>query len=209
MMHRWKVRSQPGLTHLQKMKAKKRPTRRMMAKLQNLQIRNQSRNIATGYQMGLKMVQLVMTRMFSPRAERPNIPRTTFPFIALREPAGYFSCIPMICSMIAKRCQISISTLMLLWSMDPLYRVVCGQVYLDTLTHPKLELPHEICLGSLKFTMHSSQEFMPSRTFHIHTDCILLTISGFKKQVTYFHCGVCTLSTHCQQSRVHVPWLPL
>ena len=119
--------------------------------------------------------------------------------------AGYFSCILLICSKIARRCQTSTSTLMLLWSMDPLYRVVSGQVYPGTLTHPKLELPHEICLGSLKYTMHSSQEFVPSRTFQ--TDCILLTISGFKKPVTSFHYGVHMSHTHCLQSGGHVPWL--
>ena len=76
--------------------------------------------------------------------------------------------------------------------MDLLYRVVSGQVYPGTLTYPMLELPHGICLGALKHTMHSSQEFMPSRTFHIQADCILPTTSGFEKPVTYFHCGVCT-----------------
>ena len=206
-MHRWKVQSQLGPTNLQTMKAKKRPTKRMMAKLQNLQIRNQSENIATGHHLGLEMVQLVMTRMFSPRVKRPSIPKTTFPFIAFKEPAGYFSCIFLICSKIARRCQTSISRPAILWLMDPLYRVVSGQVYPGTLTHMKLELPHKIWLGSTKFAVHSSQEFVPSRTFHIQIDCILLTISGFEKPVTYFHCGVHTLSTHCQQSGAHVPWL--
>ena len=155
------------------------------------------------------MVQLVTTRTFSPKVERPSIPRTTFPFILFRELAGYFSCILLICSKIARRCQTSISMLTLLWSMDPLYRMVSGQVYPGTLTHLKLELPHKICLGSSKFTVHSSQEFMPSRTFNIQTDCILLTISGYKKPVTYFHCVVHMLSTHCQQSGAYVPWLPV
>ena len=178
----------------------------MTAKLQNLQIRNQPKNVATGHHLDLEMVQLVTTRMFSPRVERPSIPRTTFPFIAFRELAGYFSCVLSICSKIARRCQTSISALTLLWSMDPLCRVVSGQVYPGTLTHPKLELPHEICLGSSKFAVHSSQEFMPSRTLHIQTDCISLTISGFKVPVTYFHCGVHMSSTHSQQSGAHVPW---
>ena len=44
------------------------------------------------------MVQLVTTRTFSPRVKRPCIPRTTFPFIAFRELAGYFSCVLSICS---------------------------------------------------------------------------------------------------------------
>ena len=73
------------------MKAKKRPTRRMTAKLENLQIRNQSENIATGHHLDLEMVHLVITRMFSLRVERPSIPRTTFAFIAFRGLAGYFS----------------------------------------------------------------------------------------------------------------------
>ena len=106
-------------------------------------------------------------KMFSPRVKRPSIPRTTFPFTSFREPVGYFSCVLVICSKIARRCQTSISTPMLFWSMDPLCRVVSDQVYPGTLTHPKLELPHKICLGSLKFTVHSSQEFVPSRTFNI------------------------------------------
>ena len=151
------VRSQLGLTHSQTMKAKKRPTRRMMAKPQNLQIRNQSKNVATGHDLDLGMVKIVMTRTFSPRVERPSIPRTTFPFIAFRELAGYFSHILSICSKIARRCQTSTSTPMLLWSMDPLYRVVSGQVYPGTLTHLMLELPHKICLGSSKYAVHSSQ----------------------------------------------------
>ena len=96
----------------------------------------------------------------------------------------------MIYSNIARRCQTSTSTLMLLWSMDPLYRVVSGQVYPGTLTHLKLELPPNICLGSSKYAVHSSQEFVPSRTLNIHTDCILLTKSGFEKPVTYFQYGV-------------------
>ena len=97
MMHRWKVQSQLGLTHLQTMKAKKKPTRRMMAKLQSLQIRNQSKNVATGHHLDLEMVQLVTTRTFSPRVKRPSIPRTTFPFVVFREPAGYFSWVLLIC----------------------------------------------------------------------------------------------------------------
>ena len=92
--------------------------------------------------------------------------------------------------------------------MDPLYKVVSSQVYPGILTHLKLELPHEICLGSSKYAVHFSQEFVPSRTFHIQTDCTLPTTSGFEKLVTYLHCGVHTLSTHCQQSGAHVPWLP-
>ena len=208
-MHRWKVQNQLGPTHLQKMKAKKRPTRRMMAKLQNLQIRNQYENKATGHHLDLEMVQLVTTRTFLPRVKRPSIPRTTFPFIVFREPAEYFSCVLSVCSKIVRRCQTSTSTPTLLWSMDPLYRMVSGQVYPGTLTHPKLELPHKICLGSSKYAMHSTQEFVPSRTFHIQTGCILLTTSGFKKPVTYFHCGVHTSSTNCQQSRAHVSWLPV
>ena len=176
-----------------------------MAKFQNLQIRNQSENIATGHHPDLEMVQSFTTRTFSPRVKRPSIQRTIFPFIACRELAGYFSCILSICSKIVRRCQTSISTLTLLWPMDPFCRVVSGHP--GTLTHPKLELPHEICLGSSKFAVHSFQEFMPSRTFHIQTDCISLTISGFGEPVTYFHCGVCTSSTHYQQNRAHVPWL--
>ena len=91
MMHRWKVSNQLGLTHSQTMKAKKRPTRRMKTKLQNLQIRNQSKNVATGHHLDLEMVQLVTTRTFSPRVERPSIPQTIFSFITFGELAGYFS----------------------------------------------------------------------------------------------------------------------
>ena len=155
MMHRWKVQSQLGLTHSQRVKARKRPTRRMMAKLQNLQIRNQSENVATGHHLDLEMFQLVTTRTFSPRVKRPSIPRTLFPFIVFRELGGYFSCILLICSKIARRCQTSISTPTLLWWMDPLYRLVSGP---GTLTHQKLELPHKICLGSSTFTVHSSHK---------------------------------------------------
>ena len=152
------------------------------------------------------MVLSAMTRMFLPKVKRTSIPRTTSPFIVSRGQAEYFSCVPSICSKIVRRCLISTSSQMLLWLMDPLFRVMSGQVYPGTLTHLKLELPHEICLGSSKFTMHSSQEFAPSRTFHIQTECISLTISGFKEPVTYFHCEVHTLSTHCQQSRASVLW---
>ena len=152
------------------------------------------------------MVQSVMIRKFTPKVERPSIPRTTSPFIAFRGQAEYFSCIPLICSKIVRRCQTSTSTQTLLWSMDQLCWVVSGQVYPGSLTHLKLELPHEICLGSLKFAVHSSQEFIPSRTFCIQAECISLTISGFEEQVTYFHCGVHMSSTHCQQSRAPVLW---
>ena len=140
-----------------------------------------------------------MTKTFSPGVKRTNILRTTSPFIACSRQAGYFSCVPSICSKIV-RCQTSTSTQMLLWLMDQLCRVVSGQVFPDILTHPKLELPHEICLGSSKFTLHSFQGFMPSRTFHIQADCTLHTISIFEGLVTYFHCGVHTSGTHYQQS---------
>ena len=80
-----------GMTCFQTMKAKKRPTRRMATKLQSLQTRNQFENVATGHHLDLEMVQIVMTRTFSLQIERPNIPRTTFPFTASREMAGYFS----------------------------------------------------------------------------------------------------------------------
>ena len=146
-----------------------------------------------------------MTRVFSPRVKKTNILRTTSPFIAFSMQAEYFSCIPLICLKIV-RCQTSTSTQMLLWLMDQLCRVVSGQVYPGTPTHLKLELLHEICLGSSKFIMHSFQEFVPSRTSHVQADCTLLTISIFKGQVTYFHCGVHTSSTHCQQSGAHVLW---
>ena len=179
----------------------------MMVKLQNPQIRNKFENVATGHHLVLKMVQFVTTRTFSPGVKRTNILRTTSPFIAFSRQAEYFSCIPLICSKIVRRCQTSTSTQMLLWLMDQLYRVVSGQVYPGTLTHLKLELPHEICLGSLKFTVCSFQGFMPSRTFCIQADCTLHTISIFEEHVTYFHCGVHMSSTHYQQSRAHVLWL--
>ena len=155
------------------------------------------------------MVQSVTTRTFSPKVERTSIPRTTSPFILFRGQAEYFSCIPSICSKIVRRCQTSTSTQTLLWSMDQLCRVVSGHVYPGTLTHLKLELPHEICPGSSKLAVHSSQEFVPSRTFHIQAECISLTISGFDEPVTYFHCGVHTSNTHCQQSRAPVLWPPV
>ena len=123
------------------------------------------------------MVQFVMTRMFLPGVERTNILRTTSLFIVFSGQAEYFSCIPSICSKIVRRCQTSTSTQKLLWLMDQLCRVVSGQVYPGTLTHLKLELPHEICLGSSKFTVHSFQGFVPSRTFCIQADCTLHTIN--------------------------------
>ena len=152
------------------------------------------------------MVQFVMTKTFSPGVKRTNILRTTSPFIAFSRQAEYFSCVPLICSTIVRRCQTSTSTQMLLWLTDQLCRVVSGQVYPSTLTHLNLKLPQEIYLGSSKFAMHSFQDFMPSRTFCIQADCTLHTISIFEEQVTYFHCGVHTSSTHYQQSRVHVLW---
>ena len=152
------------------------------------------------------MVQFVTTRMFLPGFKRTNILRTTSLFIAFSRQEEYSSCIPSICSKKARRCQTSTSTQMLLWLMDQLCRVVSGQVYPGTLTHLKLELPHEICLGSLKFAMCSFQGFMLPRTFCIQADCTLHTISIFEEQVTYFHYGVCTLSTHYQQSEAHELW---
>ena len=149
-----------------------------------------------------------MTRTFSPRVERPKYPKDH----------------------ISIHCIQRAGRVLLMSSFGMLKDSQMSDIYLHTdvtlvdgsnlqgddwpsvpctLTHPQLELPHEICLGSSKYTVHSSQEFVPSRTFHIQTDCILLTISGFKKPVTYFHCGVCTSSTHCQQSGTHVPWLPV
>ena len=83
-MHRWQVQNQLGPTHSQTMQVKKRPTRKMVAKLQTLQTRNQFENVATRHHLDLEMVQLVTTRMFSPRVKRPSIPRTTFPFIVFR-----------------------------------------------------------------------------------------------------------------------------
>ena len=142
----------------------------------------------------------LLNRMY---CSKDQVSQGPFLFIAFREQAGYLSCVLLICLKIARRCQTFISTLTLLWLMDPLCRVVSGQVYPGTLTHLKLELPHEICLGSSKFTMHSSQEFI--QDFQYPNRLYSLTISGFKEPVTYFHCGVCTLSTHCQQSRAHVP----
>ena len=144
-----------------------------MVKLQNPQIRNQFKNVATGHHLVLEMVHFVTTRMFSPGVKRTNILRTTSLFIAFSGQAEYFSCIPLICSKIVRRRQTSTSTQMLLWLMDQLCRVVSGQVYPGTLTHLKLELPHEICLGSSKFAVHSFQAFMPSRIFHIKADCTL------------------------------------
>ena len=152
------------------------------------------------------MVQSVKTRTFSPMVKRTSIPRTTFLFIVFRGLAEYFSCIPLICSKIVRRCYTSTFTQTLLWLMDRLCRVVSGQVYPGTLTHLKLELPHEICLGSSKFAVHSFQGFVPSRTFHIQAECTFHTISIFEERVTYFHCGVHMLSTHCQQSRTHALW---
>ena len=170
------------------------------------QIRSQFENVATRHHLVLEMVQFVMTRTFSPGVERTNILRTTSPFIAFSRQAEYFSCVPLICSKIVRRCQTSTSTQMLLWMMDQLCRVVSGQVYPGTLTHLKLELPHKICLGSSKFAMHSFQGFVPSRTFHIQADCTSHSISIFEEQVTYFHCRVHTFSTHYPQSGAHVLW---
>ena len=152
------------------------------------------------------MVQSVTTRTFLPGVKRTSILRTTSLFIAFRGQAEYFSCIPSICSKIVRRCQTSTFTQMSLWLMDLLCRVVSSQVYPGTLTHLKLELPCEICLGSSKFVVHSFQGFVPSRIFHIQVECTLHTISIFKEQVTYFHCRVCKLSTHYQQSGAHVLW---
>ena len=59
-------------------------------------------------------------------------------------------------------------------------------MYPGTLTHLKLELPLGICPGLSKYTGHSSLEFVPSKTSHIQTDCILPIISGFKRLATYF-----------------------
>ena len=81
----------PIETHFQTMKAKKRPTRRMVTKLQSLVTRNQFGSMVTRHLLDHEMVQLVMTRMFLPQVKRLNTPRTTFPFIASREPAGCFS----------------------------------------------------------------------------------------------------------------------
>ena len=178
----------------------------MMVKFGNPQIRAQFENVATGHHLVLKMVQFVITRTFSPGIKRTNILRTTSPLIAFSRQAEYFSSIPSICSKIVRRCQTSTSTQMLLWLMDQLCRVVSDQVYPGTLTHLKLELPHEICPGSSKFAMHSFQGFMLSRTFCIQADFTLHTISIFEERVTYFHCGVCMSSTHYQQSGEHVLW---
>ena len=166
-----------------------------MVELQNTQIRNQFENVATGHHLVLEMVQFVTTRMFSPGVKRTNTLRTTSTFIACSGLAEYF-CIPSICSKLVRICQISTSTQMLLWLTDQLCRVVSGQVFPGILTHPKLGPPHEICLGSSKFAVHSFQGFMPSRTFHIQADCTLHTISIFEGLVTYFHYGVHMLSTH-------------
>ena len=136
------------------------------------------------------MVQVVMTRTFSPGVKRINILRTTSLFTVFSGQAEYFSCIPLICSKIARRCQTSTSTQMLLWLMNQLCRVMSGQVYPGTLTHLKLELPHEICLGSSKFAMCSFQGFVPSRTFHIQADSSLHTISIFEEQVTLWGANV-------------------
>ena len=126
------------------------------------------------------MVLFVMTKMFSLMVEGTNILKTTSSFIACSGQAEYFSCIPLMCSKRVRRCQTSTSTWMLLWLTDQLCRVVNGQVYPGILTHLKLELLREICLGSLKFAMPSFQGFVPSRTFHIQVDCTLHTISIFE-----------------------------
>ena len=152
------------------------------------------------------MVEFVMTGMLSPGIKRTNIPRTTSPFIVFSRQVEYLSCIPSICSKIVRRCQTSTSTQMLFWLTDQLCRVVSGQVYPGILIHLKLELAHEICLGSSKFAMCSFQGFVPSRTFPIQADCTLHTISIFEEQVTFIHCGVHTWSTHYQQSGAHVLW---
>ena len=80
-----------GMTCFQTMKAMKIPTRRMATKLQGLVTRNQFESVVTGHHLDLEMVQLVTTRTFLPQVERPNTPRTTFPFIASRELAECFS----------------------------------------------------------------------------------------------------------------------
>ena len=104
--------------------------------------------IATGHHLILEMVQFVMTKTFSLRVKGTNILKTTSPFIACSGQAEYFSCIPSICSKRARRVQTSTSTWMLFWLMDQLCRVVSGQAYPGILTHLKLELLLEICLGS-------------------------------------------------------------
>ena len=76
------------------------------------------KNMATGHHLDFKMVQSVTTRMFSPGVKRTSILRTTSPFIAFRGQAEYFSCIPLICSKIVRRCQTSTFTQMLLLLMD-------------------------------------------------------------------------------------------
>ena len=53
--------------------------------------------------------------------------------------------------------------------MDPLYRVVSGQVYPGTLTHLKLQLPHEICLGSSKYTV-ADRVFEPGKPYWRKSD---------------------------------------
>ena len=152
-----------------------------MTKLQSLVTRNLFNNAATGLHPDLKMAQLVMTRTFSPKIKGLNTPRITSLPTVYRGWAGYFSWIPSICSKRAQKCQTSSFIQTLLWLKVWLYKGVTGQVYPGILTHPSLELQHEICPGLSKYAMHSSLEFMPSRTSHIWTDCIWPTISGFKK----------------------------
>ena len=101
----------------------------------------------------------------------------------------------------ARGCQTSSSTWTLVWLMVRYRKVVSGKVYPGTLTHLKLELPLRICPGLSKYIVHSSLEFVPSKTSHIQTDCILPGISGFEKQVTNFQVplltewGTCAMAT--------------
>ena len=129
------------------------------------------------------MAQSAMIGTSSLMVKKTSIPRTISPFTAFRGHSDCFSGCPSACSKRNRRCLISTSTQTSLLSMEQLYRVVSGQVYLGTQTHQKLKLPFQIYLGSLKFAGDSLQEFVPYRTSCIQADCILPTMSTFREQV--------------------------
>ena len=53
---------------------------------------------------------------------------------------------------------------------------------------------------------HASFPRVHAILVHIQAEYTLHTILIFEERVTYFHCGMCTSSTHYQQSGAHVLW---
>ena len=184
MIHRSKAQSQLKLIQSQTRKFQKLPTRRMVAKPQSLQTRNQLKNTATVPHLELEMVYSATIGTSSPMVIRTSILRTISPFTAFRGWAECFSYIVLACLRRNRNCQTSSSTWTSLLLMNQLGRVVSGQLYSGTQTYQKLELPYKIYLGSSKFTGDSFQEFVSYRTSHIKVNCTLLTTLSFKGQVT-------------------------